>query len=126
MASAQSRSDLFETIHVTEEGTALLSVFKSGDGRTCWRVKSDDVQLQPMRCGRCDGVSHTFDIQSMLVGRGTELIAREITKGDEPGYRFAVLGDFEADASELSSVSTPACGRRWRNMTCTEPNSVGS
>jgi hypothetical protein len=31
----------------------------------------------------------------MLVATGHEMIAREITKGNEPGYRRAVLGDYE-------------------------------
>jgi hypothetical protein len=87
-------------------------------------VKFDNVQFQPIAVADADGVLHTFDIQSMLVGTGHEMIAREITKADEPGYCFAVLGDFEADAWEL--FQRLASGRSWRNVTFTKPSSVGS
>ena len=37
----------------------------------------------------------------MLVPTGHEIEALEITSDARPGYRFAVLGEFEADAWEL-------------------------
>ena len=90
----------FETIHVAEKGPRCYPCFNREMAERIG-VKFDNVQFQPIVVADADGVSHTFDIQSMLVGTGHEMIAREITKADEPGYRFAVLGDFEADAWEV-------------------------
>jgi hypothetical protein len=87
----------FETIHVAEKGPRCYPCFNREMAEHIG-VKFDNVQFQPIVVADADGVSHTFDIQSMLVGTGHEMIAREIATADEPGYRFAVLGDFEADA----------------------------
>jgi hypothetical protein len=48
-----------------------------------------------------DDIPHTFLIRSILVPTGHELEAIEKTRDDGPGYRFAVLGDFDADPWEL-------------------------
>lgn len=87
----------FESIHVAGVGTRCYSCFNRETAERMG-VKFDNVQLQPIVVLDADGVSHTFDVQSMLVATGHEMIAREITKSDEPGYRFAVLDDIEADA----------------------------
>jgi hypothetical protein len=58
------------------------------------------LSLQPVELTDADGVPHTFQIRSMLVPTGHELEAVESTPA-EGGYRFAVLGDFEADPWEL-------------------------
>jgi hypothetical protein len=90
----------FETIQVAEKGPRCYPCFNREMAERLG-VTFDNVQFQPIVVADADGVSHTFDIQSMLVGTGHEMIAREITKADQPGYRFAVLGDFEGDAWEL-------------------------
>ena len=90
----------FESIHVVGVGDRCYPCFNRETAERIG-VKFDNIQLQPIIVADADGVSHTFDIQSMLVGTGHEMIAREITKDDEPGYRFAILGDFDADAWEL-------------------------
>ena len=53
------------------------------------------------RARGADGTPHTFIIRSILVPTGHELEAVEKTDDERPGYRFAVLGDFEADPWEL-------------------------
>lgn len=42
-----------------------------------------------------DGAPHTSLIRSILVPTGHELEAVEKTETNRPGYRFAVLGDFD-------------------------------
>jgi hypothetical protein len=56
--------------------------------------------FQPVELTGADGVPHTFQIRSMLLPTGHELEALESAPA-EGGHRFAVLGDFETDASEL-------------------------
>jgi hypothetical protein len=90
----------FETIHVAEQGPRCYPCFNHEIAERMG-VKFDNAKFQPIVVADPDGVSHTFDIQSMLVGTGHEMIAREIVNGDRPGYHFAVLGDFEADAWQL-------------------------
>ena len=48
-----------------------------------------------------DGVAHTFQIRSLLVPTGHELEAFEVDRTKPGGYRFAVLGDVEADCWQL-------------------------
>jgi hypothetical protein len=63
-------------------------------------VAFDDTALQPIVLADHDGVPRTFEIRSILVPTGHEMIAQEVPY--RPGaYRFAVLGDVEADALEL-------------------------
>jgi hypothetical protein len=61
----------------------------------------DAPQFQPVVLADADGAPHTFFIRSILVPTGHELEAVEKTENDRPGYRFAVLGDFDADPWEL-------------------------
>ena len=89
-----------ETIHVVGEGPRLLSLFQSRARRADWhRLRRAAVSAgRARRCGRC--AAHVR-IRSILVPTGHELEAVEKTETDRPGYRFAVLGDFEADPWEL-------------------------
>jgi len=65
-------------------------------------VSFDNTPLQPIELAAHDGVVHRFEIRSMLVGTGHEMIAEEVPRQEGGGgYRFAVLGDFEADAWQL-------------------------
>ncbi|MGH9886612.1 MAG: DUF7686 domain-containing protein [bacterium] len=47
-----------------------------------------------------DGVSHTFEIESILCPTGHLMTAREVKDGGD-GYEFRILGDFEAEALDL-------------------------
>lgn len=64
-------------------------------------VEFDDTPVQPIELADADGVTHRFEIQSLLVATGREMIAQEVPRPEHGGYRFAVLGDYEADAWEL-------------------------
>ena len=65
-------------------------------------VAFDNAPLQPIELSGSDGVVHRFEIRSMLCPTGHELIAEEVpSREDRGGYRFAILGDFEADAWQL-------------------------
>jgi hypothetical protein len=57
--------------------------------------------LQPITVPDVDGIDHTFEFRSMLVGTGHALYARERLPEGRDGYEFSVLGDFDADAWEL-------------------------
>jgi hypothetical protein len=111
-----------ETIHVAEKGPRCYPCFNREMAERIG-VKFDNVRFQPIVAADADGVAHTFDIQSMLVGTGHEMIAREI-------MNLAIASLFSATSKRTpgscSSVSTLASGRRWRNVTFTEPISVGS
>jgi hypothetical protein len=64
-------------------------------------VAFDNTPLDPIVLADPDGVLRTFAIQSMLVPTGHAMYAQEVPRRAGGGYRFAVLGDFEADAWEL-------------------------
>jgi hypothetical protein len=89
-----------ETIHVVGEGPRCYPCFNRAiAGRI--GIDYDEPQFQPVVLEDADGAPHTFLIRSILVPTGHELEAVEKTETDRPGYRFAVLGDFEADPWEL-------------------------
>lgn len=46
-------------------------------------------------------MQHTFKFRSMLVPTGHKMEALEIIDNPHEGYRFAILGDFEADPWKL-------------------------
>jgi hypothetical protein len=69
-------------------------------------VQFDNVSLAPVTLADAEGVLHRFEIRSRLVATGHAMDALETRDGQPRGYRFSVLGDFEADA--LSSA-----GKRW-------------
>lgn len=89
-----------EAIHVAGEGPRCYRCFNR---EIAERMGLDDdaPQFQPVVLDDADGAPHTFLIRSILVPTGHELEAVEKTDDDRPGYRFAVLGDFEADPCEL-------------------------
>lgn len=90
----------FETIHVAGEGPRCYSCFNR-EAADRLGVDFDEPQFQPIVLEDTDGTPHTFQIRSMLVPTGYEMEALEIVDDGRAGYRFAVLGDFEADAWEL-------------------------
>jgi len=84
----------------------------SGVGDRCYRcfneemserlgVAFDNTPLEPIVLADYDGVPRTFEIRSMLVATGHAMLAQEVPRRGRGGYRFEVLGDFEADAWEL-------------------------
>jgi hypothetical protein len=89
---------------------ATISV--SGVGQRCYRcfneemsarlgVAFDNTALDPIVLADPDGVVRTFAIRSMLAPTGHAMSAEEVPRRAGGGYRFEVLGDFEADAWEL-------------------------
>jgi hypothetical protein len=65
-------------------------------------VDFDNTPIAPVVIPDVDGVRHRFEIRSMLVGTGHAMYAREVGHRDaRGGYRFAILGDLEADAQDL-------------------------
>lgn len=88
-----------ESITVSEVGQRCYSCFNE-EMATQIDVEFDNTVLQPIVLVDHDGVPRTFEIRSMLVPTGHEMLAREMSDR-EGGYRFAVLGDFDADALEL-------------------------
>ena len=64
-------------------------------------VEFDDTPIQPIELADADGAVHRFQIQSLLVATGREMVAEEVPRPARGGFRFAVLGDYEADAWEL-------------------------
>jgi hypothetical protein len=89
-----------ETIHVAGEGPRCYPCFNR---ETADRLglDFDEPQFQSIVLEDAEGAPHTFKFRSMLVPTGHEIEALEITDDERAGYRFAVLGDFEADAWEL-------------------------
>ena len=83
-----------------------------GVGQRCYRcfneetsarfgVAFDNTPLDPIVLADHDGVLRTFAIQSMLVPTGHAMYGQETPRRDGGGYRFEILGDFEADVWEL-------------------------
>jgi hypothetical protein len=64
-------------------------------------VEFDHTPLEPIELADADGVVHRFQIKSLLVATGREMAAEEVPRPERGGFRFAVLGDYEADAWEL-------------------------
>jgi hypothetical protein len=74
------------------------------------------AEFQPVTLADTDGQPHTFHVQARLAPTGLVVEAFEGT-GEQPGgYRFAVLGDFQADAMSLFTLlyekMRAALGRR--------------
>lgn len=90
----------FETIHVAVQGPRCYPCFNRETADRLG-VDFDEPQFQPIVLEDADGTLHTFKFRSMLVPTGHEVEALEITDDAQGGYRFAVLGDFEADPWEL-------------------------
>jgi hypothetical protein len=94
------------------EPASFESVIVAGIGQHCFRCYNQDVarrmgvefdnsSLAPVTLNDTEGVPHHFEIRSRLVPTGHVMEAIEIRKGQPRGYRFSVLGDFDADALTL-------------------------
>lgn len=90
----------FETIHVAGEGPRCYRCFNRETAERLG-IDFDEPRFQPIVLEDADGTPHNFTIRSMLVPTDLEIEAIESVDERRPGYRFAVLGDFEADAWEL-------------------------
>jgi len=60
-----------------------------------------EPRFQPIVLKDAEGTRHTFRFRSMLVPTGHKMEALETVDEPHEAYRFAILGDFEADAWEL-------------------------
>jgi hypothetical protein len=89
-----------ETIHVAGEGPRCYPCFNRETADRLG-IDFDEPQFQPIVLEDTEGTPHTFTFRSMLAPTGLEIEAVEIAEGQRDGYRFAVLGDFEADTWEL-------------------------
>jgi hypothetical protein len=90
----------FESIHVAGEGPRCYPCFNRETADRLG-IDFDEPQFQPIVVADADGTEHAFTIRSMLVPTGHEMEAIETIGTGTVGYRFAVLGDFEADSWEL-------------------------
>jgi len=90
----------FETIHVAGKGPRCYPCFNRETAARLG-IAFEEPQFQPIVLEDADGAPHTFKIRSMLIPTGHEMEALEIGDDARAGYRFAVLGDLEADAWEL-------------------------
>jgi len=90
----------FESIDVAGEGTRCYPCFNRETADRLGLV-FDEPWFQPIVVADADGAEHTFTIRSMLVPTGHEMEAIEMIGKEAVGYRFALLGGFEADPWEL-------------------------
>lgn len=89
-----------ETVSVADAGDRCYACFNN-DMADRLGIDFDGTTLQPIVLADADGVPHTFQIRSMLVPTGHEMEAVESPRPAHGGYRFAVLGDLEADSWDL-------------------------
>ena len=89
-----------ELISVTGVGERCYTCFNE-EIAARMGVEFDDTPIQPIELADADGVVHRFQIKSLLVATGREMVAEEVPRPERGGFRFAVLGDYEADAWEL-------------------------
>jgi hypothetical protein len=89
-----------ETIHVAGQGLRCYPCFNRETADRLG-IDFDEPRFQPIVLEDADGTPHTFKCRSMLVATGHEMEALEIIDEPHEGYRFGILGDFEADAWEL-------------------------
>ena len=89
-----------ETIDVAGQGPRCYSCFNQETADRLG-IDFDEPQFQPIVLEDADGRPHTFRFRSMLVPTGHEMEALETIDDSHEGYRFAILGDFEADPWEL-------------------------
>ena len=91
----------YDSISVAEVGDRCYRCFNE-ELADRLGIDFDNTPIAPIVVTDVDGVRHRFEIRSMLVGTGHAMYAREVRKRDgEGGYRFAILGDLEADAQDL-------------------------
>ncbi|MEP7346225.1 MAG: calcium-binding protein [Gemmatimonadaceae bacterium] len=90
-----------DSISVADVGVRCYPCF-NGDVADRLGIDFDNAPIAPVTVADLDGVPHRFQIRSMLVATGHAMYAREVkNRGAEGGYRFEILGDFEADAQDL-------------------------
>lgn len=92
-----------ETISVANVGLRCYRCFNE-ETAAMMGVDFDNTPLQPITISDGDGMDHTFEFRSMLVGTGHALYARERLPEGHDGYEFSVLGDFEAGVWELFNL----------------------
>ncbi len=91
----------YDSISVTDVGERCNRCFNQ-ELADRLGIAFDNTPIAPIVVTDVDGMHHRFQIRSMLVGTGHAMYAREVRKRDEDGgYRFEILGDFEADAQDL-------------------------
>ena len=93
----------YEGVHYGSEGDHCLPCFNRKAARQMG-VAFDQADLQPVTVKDADGQPHTFHVQSRLAPTGHVVEAFEVEDRRPRGYRFAVLGDFEADAVSLFAL----------------------
>ena len=93
----------YEGISVAGEGDHCMPCYNT---TTAVRmgIDFDQIDLAPVTLNDVDGERHTFHVQSRLAPTGHVVEAFEVRDGAPAGYRFAVLGDFEADAMSLFAL----------------------
>jgi hypothetical protein len=64
-------------------------------------VDFDRTPIEPVVIADADGVPHTFQIRSRMIGTGHAMDAIETPRPERGGYFFRVLGDVQADAWEI-------------------------
>ena len=89
-----------ELISVTGVGERCYTCFNE-EIAARMGVEFDHTPLEPIELADADGVVHRFQIKSLLAATGREMVAEEVPRPERGGFRFAVLGDYEADAWEL-------------------------
>ena len=89
-----------ESISVTGVGERCYGCFNE-EIAARMGVEFDDTPIQPIELADADGVVHRFQMKSLLVATGREMVAEEVPRPERGGFRFVVLGDYEADAWEL-------------------------
>jgi len=92
----------FEGVFFGDQGEHCLPCFNKKVARQMG-IAFDQVDLQPVTLKDVDGGPHTFHVQSRLAATGLVVEAFEIDDEVPRGYRFSVIGDFEADAVALFS-----------------------
>ena len=92
--------DSGETIDVAGQGPRCYSCFNRETANRLG-IDFDEPQFQSIVLEDADGRPHTFRFRSILVPTGHEMEALETIDDPHEGYRFAILGDFEADPWEL-------------------------
>jgi hypothetical protein len=93
----------YEGVHYGSEGDHCLPCFNRKAAREMG-IEFDQANLQPVTLKDADGHPHVFHAQSRLAPTGHVVEAFEVEDGRPRGYRFAVLGDFEADAMSLFAL----------------------
>jgi hypothetical protein len=92
-----------ENISVANVGLRCYRCFNE-EAAARMGVDFDNRPLEPVTASDADGVEHTFEFRSMLVPTGHALYARERLPEGQEAYEFSVLGDFDANMSDLFRV----------------------